>query len=71
MADTIRARASDTLDGLLWRERRLGPSALPAVMAANRGIAGLGAVLPIGTPVTIPPVASTAPATRDLVQLWS
>lgn len=71
MADTIRARAGDTLDGLLWRERRLGPEALPAVMAANRGIAGLGAVLPIGTTVTIPPAASTAPATRELVQLWS
>jgi phage tail protein X len=71
MADTIRARAGDTLDGLLWRERGLGPEALPAVMAANRGIAGLGAVLPIGTGVTVPPAASTAPATRELVQLWS
>ncbi len=71
MADTIRARAGDTLDGLLWRERGLGPEALPAVMVANRGIAGLGAILPIGTPVTVPPAASTAPATRELVQLWS
>lgn len=71
MVDTIRARAGDTLDGLIWRERGLGAEALPAVMSANRGIAGLGAVLPIGTPVIVPPAASSAPATRALVQLWS
>lgn len=71
MADTIRARAGDTLDGLLWRERGLGPDALPAVMAGNRGIAGLGPILPAGTPVIIPAAAAAAPTTRDLVQLWS
>jgi len=71
MADVIHARQGDTLDGLLWRERRLGHTALPAVLAANRGVAGLGAVLPTGTPIEVPPVAATAPVTRDVVQLWS
>lgn len=71
MADLLYARQGDTLDGLLWRERRLGPAALPAVLAANRGIAGAGAVLPLGTPVEVPTTAAAAPATRALVQLWS
>lgn len=69
MADIIRAQQGDTLDGLLWRERALGAANLAPVLAANPGLAALGAVLPAGTPVTIP---ATAPAatTRDLVQLW-
>jgi phage tail protein X len=71
MADVIYARQGDTLDGLLWRERGLGPAALPGVLAANRGVAKLGAVLPIGTAIDVPPAAAAAPVTRDLVQLWS
>ena len=70
MADVITARQGDTLDGLLWRERQLGPAALPAVLAANRGLARLGAVLPLGTEVVVPPIAVAAPRTRDLVNLW-
>ena len=65
----LHARQGDTLDGMLWRERGLGPSALPAVLDANPGLAGAGAVLPIGTAVIVP---DTAPAadTLPLIQLW-
>ncbi|HEX8301070.1 tail protein X [Sphingomonas sp.] len=70
MADTVHARQGDTLDALLWRERRLGPPALAGVLAANPGLADLGAVLPLGTPVVIPLDAAAAPQTRTLVNLW-
>ena len=68
--DTVRARAGDTLDALNWRERGLGPDDLPAVLQANPGLARLGPVLPIGTPVILP---DTPPANRvrDVVQLWT
>ncbi|MFC3581079.1 tail protein X [Sphingomonas hylomeconis] len=70
MADTIRAQQGDTLDALLWRERRLGSAALPIVLEANPGLAQLGPVLPLSTPVKVPDTASAAPRTLDLVQLW-
>jgi phage tail protein X len=69
MADVIRAREGDTLDGLIWRERRLGAANFPTVLAVNPGLAALGAILPDGTAVTLP---DTAPAVtvRDIIQLW-
>lgn len=70
MAETmVRARAGDTLDGLIWRERGLGPAAYDAVLTANPGLADRGPVLPIGTVIIVPdivPVADVLP----LVQLW-
>lgn len=68
--DMVRARAGDTLDALIWRERGLGPDDLPAVLAANPGLARLGSVLPTGTPVTLPDVPP-ANRVRDIVQLWT
>jgi len=69
MPDTVTARQGDTLDALIWRERGLGPGDLGSVLAANPGLAALGATLPIGTAVVLP---DTAPATvvRDIIQLW-
>jgi len=69
--ETITARAGDTLDELTWRERGLGPADLPLLFALNPGIADLGAVLPLGTVVTVPAAAAPATPVRDLVQLWS
>lgn len=69
MPDTVRARQGDTLDGLIWRERGLGPSNLPVVLKANPGLAAMGAVLPLGTPVILPDVPPT-PVVRDIIQLW-
>lgn len=68
--DQVRARAGETLDALIWRVRGLGPDDLPAVMAANPGLAALGPVLPIGTAVTLPD-APPATRQRDVVQLWT
>lgn len=73
MADQLVSQQGDTLDGLLWRERKLGPEALGTVLAANRGLAALGAEMPAGTLVTVPAslTASAATPVRDMVQLWS
>lgn len=71
MDDVVHARQGDTLDGLLWRERGLGPASLTIVFAANPGLAAHGAILPLGTSVTVPPAAISAPVARELVQLWS
>ncbi|KQN29715.1 tail protein X [Sphingomonas sp. Leaf38] len=70
MADVIRSQQGDTLDALIWRERGLAAANLAPVLTANPGLAGLGAVLPAGTAVTVP---ATAPAVtvRDIIQLWS
>lgn len=72
MGDTLVSQQGDTLDAMLWRERSLGPDAIGPVLAANRGIAQLGAVLPAGTRVIVPAsvtTSATAPV-RDMVQLW-
>lgn len=70
MADSLlHARQGDTLEGLIWRERRLDAGALGGVLEANRGLADLGPVLPIGTPVALPAVAPIA-AALPLIQLW-
>lgn len=70
MAETITARQGDTLDLLLHRDCGLGPEALDTVLAANPGLAALGPVLPVGTPVLVPDAAIAAPATVNLLQLW-
>ncbi len=70
MADVLHARQGDTLDLLLHRDRRLGPEALGLVLAANPGLAALGPVLPVGTPVIVPAPALTAPIERQLLNLW-
>ena len=70
MPEAIHTQQGETLDAALWRGRRLSPSNLGAVLAANPGLAGLGAVLPTGTPVILPD-APPAPVVRDIVQLWS
>ena len=71
MADRVLSRQGDTLDELLWRERGLGVDAIDAVLAANPGLADLGPVLPIGTPVIVPPIATPTVQVREMVQLWS
>ncbi|MGO1303325.1 MAG: tail protein X [Sphingomonas parapaucimobilis] len=68
--ETARARAGETLDALIWRARGLGPDDLPAVLAANPGLAALGPILPVGTAVILPDVPPAA-RQRDVVQLWT
>jgi phage tail protein X len=66
---TATARQRESLDALVWRVNGGGPSAVEAVLAANRGLAAISAALPEGTVVTIP---DSAPAQAELVlvNLW-
>ncbi len=69
--DMVRARDGDTLDALIWRERNLGPADLPAVLAANPGLAAFGPILPKGQPINLPAIAAPATAVRtDVLNLW-
>lgn len=72
---TLRALQGDTLDLLLSRNAGLGPAHLTRVLDANPGLAELGPILPIGTPVIVPGqlvrTASVTTPVRPLVQLWS
>lgn len=66
---TITAQQGDTLDGLVWRKRALGPADLPAVLDLNPGLAAAGPILPAGQ-VVIVPAASAATPKLEIIQLW-
>lgn len=71
-ASILTARSGDKLDLMLWRDLGLGPEHLTRVMDANPGLADLGDILPLGTVVTVPTIASPqSTPTRPLIQLWS
>ena len=67
--DQLRSRQGDTIDALIWRERGLGPADLDTVLALNPGVAGIGAVLPLGTLITVPDSVPNL-AMIETVQLW-
>ena len=68
------AHQGDTVDSLCWRH--LGSTdAVETVIAANPGLAALGATLPHGTTVTLPEPGIGAAAdalntNNNLIQLW-
>ncbi len=68
--DTLHSLQGDTFDALLWRERSLGPADWPAVLELNPGLAALGPVLPLGTPVIVPDTVKPATPVLPLIQLW-
>lgn len=62
------AQQGDSVDSLCWRH--LGSSAaVEETLGTNPGLAAKGAVLPMGTKVTLP---DDAPVTQQkkLIQLW-
>jgi len=65
---TVAAHAGEPLDALLWRS--IGTVAIEPVLAANRGLAELGAFLPEGTSVFLPAIAAAPAADQPLIQLW-
>ena len=67
----VRAIEGDTLDLICWRELGRTAGVVESALEANPGLADLGPVLPMGTPVVLPDVALTAAETRDIVQLWN
>ncbi|MDE3738596.1 tail protein X [Pseudomonas resinovorans] len=66
--DQVIARQGDTLDAICWRHYGRTAGVTEAVLEANPGLADLGAVLPLGTPIHLPPQAPQPQ--RRVVQLW-
>lgn len=67
MTGLTRARQGDSVDAIAWRE--YGDTAMTEpILEANRGLAGLGAILPQDTPVALPP--RRAPPPRAAASLW-
>ncbi|MCW2484745.1 tail protein X [Candidatus Symbiopectobacterium sp. NZEC127] len=62
------AQQGDTLDALCYRHYGRTRGAVEAVLSVNPGLADYGTILPHGTAVTLPNIA-TAPV-RESVQLW-
>ena len=64
------AHQGDSLDALLYRH--LGTSdGLETIYADNPGLATLGPILPMGTRVTLPELASVqSRENTTLIQLW-
>ena len=63
------AEAGETIDALVWRVLRKGPSAVEQVLLANPNLADHGLFLPRGLAVLLP-VSTSAPAVTPLINLW-
>lgn len=67
----ITAMQGDTVDLICHRHYGRTAGITEAVYAANPGLADIGPVLPLGTPVTLPDLPTQpAETTRQLVKLW-
>lgn len=63
-----RAVQGDTVDRICYRHYGYTAGVTEAVYEANPGLAELGPVLPIGTIVNLPAIASQP--TKATIQLW-
>ncbi|TCP13762.1 phage tail protein X [Crenobacter luteus] len=67
----ITAMQGDTVDLICDRHYGRTAGITEAVYQANPGLADIGPILPIGTPVTLPDLPTQpAETTRQLVNLW-
>ncbi len=69
-ADLMRVRAQqyDTVDSLCWRHYGRTQGVTERVLAANPGLADVGAILPQGTEIELPEI--TPAAVTPVIQLW-
>lgn len=73
MATSVRSQQGDTLDRICLRYYGRTRDVTEAALDANPGLAALGPILPIGTPVTLPDAPTTATAgtaAQQPVNLW-
>ncbi|AWY99602.1 phage tail protein X [Rhodobiaceae bacterium] len=64
------ALQGDTVDLICARFYGRTDGVTEAVLDMNRGLASLGAVLPHGTPVTLPSPRELAPSKPKTINLW-
>lgn len=65
----VTAHQGDTVDGLCHRHLGSTATITEQVLEMNPGIAALGAILPMGTPVELPDQAPQK-NNNTLIQLW-
>lgn len=73
MAIVLRAQQGDTLDRICLRHYGRTQGVTEAALEANPGLAELGPILPIGTPISLPDAAAQASAgiaAQQPVNLW-
>ena len=70
MAQTVCARQGDTVDAICWRMFGVTAGVVETVYDMNRGLAALGPVLPIGTPVLLPDTQDVGMRVLATLQLW-
>ncbi|HKT28793.1 tail protein X [Dyella sp.] len=70
MAQTVYARQGDTVDAICWRTFGVTAGVVETVYELNRGLAALGPVLPMGTPVLIPDAQDVGTRVLATLQLW-
>jgi len=66
-----RANQGETLDALCQRVLGRTGGVVESALAANPGLADLGPVLPMGTPVQLPDATIATQTETALVQLWN
>ncbi|WP_421424157.1 tail protein X [Agrobacterium rosae] len=69
MSNTYVTRQGETVDLACLAHYGRTAKVVEAVIEANPGLAALGVVLPIGTTIIMPIIASTS-TERRLVSLW-
>ncbi|UVS95944.1 tail protein X [Burkholderia glumae] len=65
----VAAQQGDTVDLICWRYYGRTDGTVEAVLEANPGLADFGVVIPMGTLVYLPDIATVA-STAPLVQLF-
>lgn len=69
MATTYTTREGDTVDFIAWKfYGSTANQVVESVLAENRGLADLGAILPPGLQITLPEIQT--PAKSQGVRLW-
>lgn len=72
MPETVIVRRDDvTLDRLVWERFGRTEGLVEATLALNPGLAALGVVLPVLTPVVLPDAPAETVPVRTVVRLWS
>lgn len=66
-----RANQGETIDALCQRVLGRTEGVTESALAANPGVADLGVLLPIGTPVNLPDAVQAEQTQTALVQLWT
>lgn len=66
---TVRSLQGDTVDLVVYRHYGKTRGLVEPVLDANPGLAGLGAILPLGTVLTLP-VEEPEQDTTKFVRLW-